>query len=333
VLGGSALLRTAGYLTEWAAQRRSPDVDRPLGFQDAYLFDAATAQRQLTHSFDRALDRAVFRIVLVRALEIPAADRPWLARLLEQDPAAAIDEALIDHTLDAWYRAPPLADEDLRLTLLRTGTLEQLAATKDPFLAAVLRVWPAVQDAEHRRRAVAGERALLEPAYGEAVQAVLGRSVAPDANSSLRITYGTVRSFKPGSSDPADRPFTVASQIAAKNTGVSPFNAPAGLLSAIRARRFGRYADPALGGDLPIDFLSDLDISGGNSGSPVINRRGELVGVLFDSAEQGVLSDISYDPATSRSISVDVRYLAWTLDVLAGGGGLLAEMGIAPTHE
>jgi S1-C subfamily serine protease len=165
------------------------------------------------------------------------------------------------------------------------------------------------------------------------VQAVLGRSVAPDANSSLRITYGTVRSFKPGSSDPADRPFTVASQIAAKNTGVSPFNAPAGLLSAIRARRFGRYADPALGGDLPIDFLSDLDISGGNSGSPVINRRGELVGVLFDSAEQGVLSDISYDPATSRSISVDVRYLAWTLDVLAGGGGLLAEMGIAPTHE
>src|SRR6185295_16278668 len=142
--------------------------------------------------------------------------------------------------------------------------------------------------------------------------------------------YGTVKSFKPASSDPADSPFTVASQIPAKNTGKDPFNAPKKLLAAIKAKTYGPYAVPALGGELPIDFLSDLDTTGGNSGSPTLNARGELVGLLFDGTLDGVASDVVFNPATTRSISVDARYMIWTMDLLDGGDHLIKEMGLTP---
>jgi len=159
---------------------------------------------------------------------------------------------------------------------------------------------------------------------------VLGGQLAPDANASLRVTYGTIKSFKPESKDPADWPFTVASQIPAKDTGKEPFNSPKKLLAAIKARNYGPYADPALGGELPIDFLSDLDITGGNSGSPTLNSKGELVGLAFDGTIEGVASDVVFNPATTRTISVDARYMIWTLDLLDGGDHLLKEMGLTP---
>jgi hypothetical protein len=122
----------------------------------------------------------------------------------------------------------------------------------------------------------------------------------------------------------------VASQLLARDTGQEPFRAPRKLLSAIASRTYGPYADPALGGELPIDFLSDLDITGGNSGSPVINSKGELVGLVFDGNIEGVASDVVFNPATTRTISVDIRYLIWTLDLLDGGDRLIEEMGLKP---
>jgi hypothetical protein len=304
-------------------------VDRKPGFQDRDLEPALGAQKQLTRVFDRVLDRAFCRLGLVHALQLPEADRPWLRALLDAKPRAKLDEALIDKTLDAWYGAQTLADEKLRLELLQTGTLAKLKAGKDPFLQAAQRIWPTIKAEEKKLDAREGELLLVTPSYVSAMQQVLGGQLAPDANASLRISYGTVKSFKPESKDPADAAFTVASQILAKDTGKEPFNAPKKELAAIKAKNFGPYADPALG-DLPINFLADLDTTGGNSGSPVLDRKGELVGLAFDGTLEGLASDIVFDPATTRSISVDARYMAWTLDLLDGGDHLLTEMGLTP---
>jgi hypothetical protein len=154
--------------------------------------------------------------------------------------------------------------------------------------------------------------------------------LSPDANSTLRITYGTVKSFKPMSKDPADWPFTVATQILAKNTGKEPFDMPQKSLDAIKAKTYGPYGDPALGGDLPVDFLSDLDITGGNSGSPTLNNKGELVGLAFDGTIEGVASDVFFNGATTRTIHADVRYMLWTMDLLDGADHLIKEMGLVP---
>ena len=327
---GSRLLAAAQDLTRWAEERAKPNADRKPGYQDRDLNQALGRQKQLARAYDRTLDRAVFRLGLVRALQLPEPDRSWLATLLDVKKGSKIDEALIDKTLEAWYGAQQLEDEKLRVALLQTGTLAQLKASKDPFLRAAQRIWPIVKAEEKRTDALQGERLLVTPAYVDAMREVLGGQLAPDANSSLRITYGTVKSFKPESKDPADWPFTVASQILAKDTGKEPFNSPKKLLEAIKAKTFGPYGDPTLGGELAIDFLTDLDTTGGNSGSPTLNSKGELVGLLFDGTLAGVASDVVFNPTTTRSISVDARYMIWTMDLLDGADHLIKEMGLTP---
>jgi hypothetical protein len=320
-LFSSQPLATALRFIRWADARTKRDADRPPGFQDRDQASAIAQAKQLSRTYDRTLDRATFRRALVHALEVPEA-AAWLGQLL--GVRGTLDAAAIDRTLDAWYARPAIEDEATRLALLQTATPAQLAASQDPFIRGALRIWAQVQADERKVDARVGELSLVLPVYVEAMKQVLGGQLAPDANATLRVAFGTVKPERP-----SGQAFTVASQILAKDTGKEPFNSPAKLLAAIRARKFGRYADPALGGELPINFLSDLDITSGNSGSPVLDRKGELVGLVFDGTLDGVAADIVFDSATQRTIVVDARYMAWTLDLLDGGHHLLKEMGVA----
>ncbi len=328
--GGSRLLGTAVNLTRWAEERPKKDADRRLGYQDRDMPYAEAGAKSFAKQFDRTLDRAGFRLALVHAAAKPEAERPWLATLLNVKKGTKIDEALIDKTLEAWYGATKMEDETVRLDLLKKGTTAQLKASKDPFIQAAQRIWPIYKTEERKDEVRYGEMMLLTPLYAEAMREVLGGLLAPDANSTLRITYGTVKSFKPASKEQADWPFTVASQIPAKDTGKDPFNAPKKELEAIKAKKYGPYADGTLGGELPIDFLSDLDITGGNSGSPTLNDKGELVGLAFDGTIDGVASDVVFNGTTTRTIHVDARYMLWTMDLLDGADHLITEMGLTP---
>ena len=319
----SSLLSSAISVTRWADERTKPDADRKPGYQDRDMKPAVSSQKQLTRQYDATLDRAQLRLALVRALALPAAERAWLSQLLGVKATAKVDVALIDKTLDDWYRTSKLADEKLRLELLQAGTRKQLAASKDPFIRAAQRVWPTYLAAEKKADAMTGELLLVAPVYAEAMREVLGGLLAPDANSTLRITYGTVKPFT------ADKPaFTTASQIVAKDTGKDPFDAPKPLLAAIQAKQFGTYA--SRDGELPVNFLSDLDTTGGNSGSAVLDGKGQLVGLNFDSTIEGVASDVVFDGRVTRKIHVDVRYMLWVMDKIDGADHLLEEMGIAP---
>jgi hypothetical protein len=327
---GSRLLSTAISLTRWAEERAKKDADRKPGYQERDLQRSIAGQKQFAKQYDRTLDRALFRASLVRAAKLPEAERPWLATLLDTKKGVKIDEALIDKTLDAWYGAQTLEDEKVRLELLQKGTAAQLKASKDPFLRAAQRIWPIFKAEEKKQDARSGELLLVMPYYADAMREVLGGQLAPDANSTLRITYGTVKSFKPQSKEPADWPFTTGAQLLAKDTGKEPFDAPKKVLEAIKAKQYGPYADPALGGELPIDFLSDLDITGGNSGSATLNDKGELVGLAFDGTIEGVASDVVFNGETTRTIHCDTRFMLWMMDLIDGADHLIKEMGLQP---
>jgi len=327
---GSSLIATSLGLVRRAEEREKKDPDRKPGFQERDLPRAVAGQKQFLKHYDRVIDRATFKLALVRATQLPEADRPWLASLLGAKKGQKIDEAFIDKTLDTWYKAPLVEDEKLRLELVSKGTPKELAASKDPFVQAALRIWPTVKADEKKDDARYGDLMLVRPLYVDAVKQVLGGALAPDANSTLRVTYGTVKSLHPDSKEPADWPFTVASQILAKDTGKEPFNSPKKLLDAIRAKQFGPFADPTLGNDLPVDFLSDLDITGGNSGSPTLNSKGELVGLAFDGSKEGLASDVVFSPTFTRTIHVDARYMVWVMHAIDGADRLLKEMGVDP---
>ena len=328
--GGSRLMMTALSLTRWAEERGKKDPDRKPGYQQRDMARATAGQKQFAKQYDAVLDRGGFKLSLMRALQLDEADRPWLATLLGVKKGTKVDEALIDKTLDTWYKAPPIEDVKLRLELLEKGTPAQLKASKDPFIQAAQRVWPTYKAEEKKQDARTGDTLLAAPFYNEAMKEMLGGALAPDANGTLRVTYGTVKSLKPDSRELADGPFTVASQILAKDTGKEPFNSPAKLLEAIKAKKFAPYGDPSLGGELPIDFESDLDITGGNSGSPTLNDKGELVGLAFDGNKEGLASDVVFNGATTRTIHVDARYMIWTMDLLDGADHLIKEMGLTP---
>ncbi len=328
--GGSKLLSTALSLTRWAEERTKKDALRKPGYQERDLDHTVAGHKSFARSFDRTLDREGFRLALVRSLALPEAQRPWLNTLLGVKKGTKIDEALIDKTLDAWYKTTTLENEEVRLSLLQKGTTRQIKASKDPFVKAAQRIWSIYKAEEKKDDAKAGELMLLTPSYAEGMKAVLGGALAPDANGTLRITYGTVKSFKPQSKAEADWPFTTATQILAKNTGKEPFDAPDAQLAAIKAKKFGPYADLSLGGDLPVNFLSDLDITGGNSGSPVLNDKGELVGLAFDGNKEGVASDVVFNPSTTRTIQVDARYMLWQMDAVDNADHLIKELGLQP---
>ena len=329
--GGSRLLSTALSFTRWADERAKKNEDRKPGFQDRDLPRSVAGQKSFAKSYDRTLDRAGFRLSLLRALQLEESQRPWLVTLLGAKKGTKIDEAMIDKTLETWYAGQTLEDEKIRLELLQKGTLKQLKASKDPFIMAAQRLWPLVKAEEKKTDARGGEFLLVTPSYAEGMKQVLGGMMPPDANSTLRITYGTVKSFKPGSKEQADWPFTTATQMLAKDTGKEPFDAPKKLLEAVKAKKFGPYGDPTLGGELAVDFLSDLDITGGNSGSPTLNDKGELVGLAFDGTTEGLASDVVFNGATTRVIHADARYMLWNMDLLDGADHLLTEMGIKPS--
>ena len=148
----------------------------------------------------------------------------------------------------------------------------------------------------------------------------------PDANATMRLTYGRVLPYK-GKDAVSFKEFTTSKGVLEKYTpGDIEFDAPKRLIELMKARDFGQYADPD--GELHICFLTDNDITGGNSGSPVLNARGELIGTAFDGNWESISSDFAFEPNYQRTICVDVRYTMFVVDKFGGAGHLLNEMKI-----
>lgn len=148
----------------------------------------------------------------------------------------------------------------------------------------------------------------------------------PDANSSMRLTYGQVKAYAPRDGMSYNWYTTHRGILEKEIPNDDEFHVPAELKTLLVNKDFGRYADK--NGDLPICFLANLDITGGNSGSPVINGNGELVGIAFDGVWEGMVGDIYFDEKYNRTISVDIRYVLFLIDKMAHADRIMSELKI-----
>jgi len=154
------------------------------------------------------------------------------------------------------------------------------------------------------------------------------RPFAPDANSTMRLTYGNVKGYDAADATTFDY-YTTHEGILEKHDDNDPeFTVPARMVEMLRSKDFGRYANDQ--GKLPVCFIADLDITGGNSGSPVIDGDGNLIGIAFDGNWEAMSGDIAFEPELQRTIAVDVRYVLWVVDKLMGGKNIVDELSIAP---
>ena len=314
------LLGVATGAVRLATERQKPDLQRDEGYQ-------ARDEENIRASYVR-LDRTLYLPADQRVLRMALADSQALPMDQHIGPLDAFLAAHggIDGTIDLLFSHTALSHADARLALLDqdAGTL---AHSDDPWvqLAEALETWEAPRRARDKQRQGAHER--LMPLYMQALLASRQGDVYPDANGSLRVTFGKVEGYSPRDGV-WYLPHTTVQGMVAK-AGAAPFDAPQRLLDAASHSKDSPWVDPALG-DVPVDFLTTLDTTGGNSGSATINGKGELVGLIFDGNYEAMSADWLFDPDHTRSIHVDIRYLLWMLQDVDKAQWILDELGVQP---
>lgn len=318
VATNSDLLRTARTLYRLALENEKPDAERKAGYQQRDRSTIAGRMSRLQQSFAPEIDLARFSAGLNRYAALGAASHP-----------AGLDNLLPKVSeLPVMYTQTGLLRADERLAWM-TRPVAEFRNSTDPFIRLAVRLHETGMALENEREENDGNQSRIIPQYMQAVidwKKSLGKPVYPDANSTLRVTYGTVAPYSPRDGV-IKGPFTTVEGIVEKHTGKAPFNAPQALLQAVREKRYGEFRDPVLG-TVPVDFLSSADTTGGNSGSAVMNKNGELIGLNFDSTYESITKDWYFDPAITRAIHVDIRYMLWVMKEVDHADNLLKEMTI-----
>ncbi len=321
------LLGAAQRLYRLSKEREKPNAQRESGYQDRDLTFFRQGLQALDRRYDPTVDKAEWLLFLNGYIQQPAAERvPTFDKALGL--TAQTTAADLPGLLDSYYADTTLGDTETRLALMEAdpATFE---ASEDPFIKLAVALYDYDRGLEDAAEERAGRSLALRPAYMDAItqwQRSEGQLTYPDANSTLRITYGNVMGGSPF--DGMEYlPFTTLEGITQKDTGEEPFNAPQRELDLIEAKDYGKYELDSID-SVPVNFMSDLDVTGGNSGSATLNAKGQLVGLLFDGTFESVNSDWDFDPRTTRSIHVDSRYMLWVMDKVDGAEGLIEEMDI-----
>ncbi|MBM7114732.1 S46 family peptidase [Archangium primigenium] len=309
-------------LTRSAVERAKPDLERQPEFMERELPRQRDWLEREQKNFFAPADKRVLLMLVRRAQalgpdsRIAAIDRAFGPTFSEKETAAKVE---------ALYAGSKVFDLTERMKMVGE-TEAQLRARKDPLLdlGFDLSVELTALRTERERQQGAGSR--LRPEWRRAFLAHAGKPVAPDANGSLRVSFAKVKGYAPRDGV-LYTPQTTLAGLVEKNTGKVPFDVPEKVLRAAEARRHGPWKDARLG-DVPVDFLSDADTTGGNSGSPTVNGKGQLVGVNFDRVWENVANDFGYNPDVARNVSVDVRYVLWLLDQVEDADALLRELGV-----
>jgi hypothetical protein len=309
-------------LSRLAIERQKPDMERRPEFMDRELKRLQDRQEREQKNLFLPAEKRLLSMFVRRAqalgpdARIAAVDKHFGPTFSEKDVAAKID---------ALYAGTKLTALAERLAMFNE-TPAQLGARKDPLLAFAMDLATEVSALEDQKDRRAGASLRLRPEWRRAVLAHAGKPVAPDANATLRVTFAKVQGYSPRDGV-WYAPQTTLSGVLAKHTGAEPFDAPEKVRTTATAKRFGSWVDPKLK-DVPVDFLADADTTGGNSGSPTVNGKGQLVGVNFDRVWENVSNDFGYNPDVARNVNVDVRYVLWMLDQVEDADALLRELGV-----
>ena len=304
-----------------AALRFGPQAEKPSeddrGGRPVILITPVDFYKDYNASTDKKV--AVAMIKLFRE-KVPAADLPDFYKTIDADyqgKADAYVEAIFNQSVF-------VSEEKLKAAL--AGDKKEIAS--DPAFVAANNISAALvkynrEIEKYRTQYAKGQKLYI----AGLLEMKAGQAIYPDANSTMRLTYGRVLSYSPKDGVTYENVTTLDGVMQKENPKNWEFVVPAKLKELYNAKDFGQYA--MKDGRMPVAFLTNNDITGGNSGSPVMNGSGELIGTAFDGNWESMSSDIIFEPSLQRCINVDIRYTLFIMDKFGGAGYLLNEMKIS----
>jgi hypothetical protein len=328
LLNSGNLIEALEFAYERALSRDLPANERALRFSDQAL---PMVTEQLSSDWEEREPEAESKLMAAALARL--ADLPTDRKIQAVDKLFEGKSGKERRDAEAEFASKTIEGSKFKsfdeLKKLFTASAADLRAIDDPAMKLVIAVVDENSPLAKQQSQILNTIAKVRPQYVAAIQEFRqatnrGLPYYPDANFTLRFTYGDVRGYKPRDAITYDYQTSLAGVIA-KDTGEDPFNVPEKLKELFRKKDFDGYADPRLN-DVPVDFLTTTDITGGNSGSPMMNGRGEIIGLAFDGNYEGLGGDYAYDISSNRTIAVDIRYVLFLTEKFGGAGHLLNEM-------
>jgi len=323
--GVSGLLDVVSFAQMLAAEKEKPETERNPSLMDPATL--ARAQARVTQVFsDRnvTLERELLIYLLQKAAALPEGQKiEPIERRFKQLTGDARRQTELDFARSIVESKRFATPESVSGLLgMTSGQLQQI---QEPLLQFAAEIGELLRTIGPQTQAFNGTVARWRPLLIEGMNEMRGTKPYPDANRTLRFSYGEVRGYVPREAI-TYTPFTTLAGVIEKDTGGEPFDVPEKLKQLFRSRDFGAFANSS--GEMPVDFLSTADIIGGNSGSPILNGRGEQVGIIFDGNYEGLGNDFFYNEEKGRAIAVDIRYVLFITEKFGGAGHILKELDI-----
>jgi len=309
----SAAYRLAEILVEKQKEMKKPESERKNIYTEKGKGDLDKTINNLFKDFYPEVDKKIFIKMLSDA------------SVFQETSGMDIFKELNEKYLAEVYDETSLLNESEYIETLKLS-LEDFESFEDP-LVKLVKELEQINDMEEKRGDLReGNLNVLLPKYMEAKRLWLSKDFVPDANSTLRLTYGYVKGYSPSDATYYS-PITTLTGVIEKGKESGDYEVNKKLVEIYEKGDLGKFKDEKLN-DVPVAILYNTDTSGGNSGSPVLDAYGQLVGVNFDRAFEATINDFTWSPLYSRSIGVDIRYVLFVTQKVGGADFLLKEMGV-----
>jgi len=323
LLGSSQLLNGANFIHRWSVEKQKEEKDREPGFSDKNIERAKKQIETQRDQMDIPADKKMLTIMIDEAADLPEGQKIEAIEKIVGNKTDKERKKAAEEFVEDVFSRTIFTDFDKAMELFDKSETE-IKKLNDPliqFAAELQKENEAIQD---KYDAFVGAVYKLRPPLIQGMYEWKKGSLYPDANGTIRFTYGYVKGYHP--KDAVNYNWiTTLKGVIEKDTGEEPFDNPEALAKLFYEKDFGRYFDKNIDG-LPVNFLHTTDITGGNSGSPVLNGKGEIIGIAFDGNYEAMTSDFVYDPDLTRSISVDIRYVLFITEKLGKAHNILKEL-------